>query len=139
MREKNDIEEKISELEKYLDLATSEKASIESNLNDKSTKLQQKEQELQIQSEKMTKIIRLNEELRDLIEQERLAYNEERLRAEEEQESSRKSIDTKLKLFKNKLLVLVSSMDQSCYQSIQADTEGPSIDEIIKTLADYIS
>jgi hypothetical protein len=49
----------------------------------------------------------LNEELRDLIEQERTAYNEERQKYEDEIEQYKKQGDAKVKLIKNKLLVIL--------------------------------
>jgi hypothetical protein len=65
------------------------------------------EKEVVIQADKAKKIADLNNELRDLITQERDAYNEEKLRLEEEVEQAKLSTESKVKLQKNKLLMVL--------------------------------
>ena len=60
---------------------------------------------MQVQSEKAKRMADLNSELRDLIQQEREAYNDEKVKLEENVEEVSQQWETKLKLTKNKLLM----------------------------------
>ncbi len=59
------------------------------------------------QSDKAKRLAELNEELRDLIHQERNAYNEEKLRFDEEIEAARRHSEQKFKITKNKLIMVL--------------------------------
>ena len=84
--------------------------------------------EVNIQGEKAKKIAKLNEELRELINQERNAYNEDRGKMEEECAQLQKSHDMKIKLIRNKLLVLLAGDSQEN----TFDHGDAGIDEVIR-------
>jgi hypothetical protein len=62
---------------------------------------------LNSQTEKAKKIGKLNEELGDLVNQERIAYNEERQKLEDELDNEIKQNEAKIKVIKNKLINLL--------------------------------
>lgn len=105
-------------------------------IREKDSSLDRLDSEVQVQGEKAKKIAKLNEELRDLIEQERTAYNEERGKIENDVEQLQKQHETKIKLIKNKLLVLVSSGDGGHDKSF--DNNDLSIDELIRKVSDCV-
>lgn len=53
------------------------------------------------------KMTALNEELRDLVDQERNAYAEEKIRIQEEHKQELHMLDAKLKIMRNKILMLL--------------------------------
>jgi hypothetical protein len=80
----------------------------------------------------------LNEELRDLIEQERNAYNEERVNAESENAQVKKTFEAKIKIMKNKLLVLISPNDIPISSGHDLDSQDITIDDLVRKVSDYI-
>ena len=77
----------------------------------------------------------LNEELRELISQERHAYNEERSKFEEEMDSFKKTQEMKVKIVKNKLLMVMASEN---YGEMKAKFEGMTLDEIVKNACEML-
>ncbi len=64
--------------------------------------------------------------MRDLIQLERDAYNEERLKEEEDLDKLQKQHETKLKLLKNRMLMMIPNQG----------TEQLTIDEVVKKVID---
>lgn len=75
--------------------------------------------------------------MRALIEEERNAYNEERVKFEEETDQVKKQYETKLKLIKNKLTMMIASDSQNAAD--RTFDKNESIDSTIKRLQDYIN
>ena len=71
------------------------------------TQVKHFEDESIIQGDKAKKIASLNQELRDLITEERNAYNEEKSKLEEEIDQARLHAESKIKLQKNKLIMVL--------------------------------
>jgi hypothetical protein len=81
--------------------------------------------ELEAAKDKIRNINTINEEIRDMVEQERNAYNEERSKFDSDLANAKKQFETKIKIIRNKMLVLLPSGDPA---------HGLSLDEVIARL-----
>ena len=74
--------------------------------------------------------------MRDLVDQERNAYTEEKIRTEDETKQSVGMLETKLKLVRNKILMLLQNFGRE--EEKQGNLETLPNEEVIKRLADLL-
>eukprot|EP00347_Sterkiella_histriomuscorum_P019994 403339503 len=154
--EKNIIEMKYNEIRSQYDTLIGDKDIYESNLkqlNDQiqeimnvieeyQSKIQRLEAECDSNKERADKVSQLNEELRDLVHQERNAYNEEKLKSDDLIENIMKQNDSKIKIIKQKISnLLENELGDKFKQSDSLTFEEllTKIQEIIQSLREKAS
>lgn len=131
LKEQNqDLSKKIMNLSESNDKITIKTESLE-------RKITALDLEVEVQAEKARKIAALNEELRDLIAQERNAYNEEKQRLEEEIEQAKVQSETKFKLARNKLIMVLQN-EGYLKDLVRSGHEQVTMDEAIQRACDAI-
>jgi hypothetical protein len=100
------------------------------------SKISKLEKERDGYKEKSQKMNKINEELRGLVDQERNAYSEEKIREQEEIKQTLQTYETKSKLIKNRLLIMVQTYGTSEDKSI--NLEALSNDDLLKKIQDII-